>query len=39
MKMENPIVAHVDGVVSDLRAAVGEQIASGQVICLIRPAP
>jgi acetyl-CoA/propionyl-CoA carboxylase, biotin carboxylase, biotin carboxyl carrier protein len=38
MKMENPIVAHVDGVVSDLRAAVGEQIASGQVICLIRPA-
>jgi acetyl-CoA/propionyl-CoA carboxylase biotin carboxyl carrier protein len=37
MKMENPIVAHADGVVSELGVAVGEQVANGQVICVIRP--
>ena len=37
MKMENPIVAHADGVVSALGVAVGEQVANGQVICVIRP--
>jgi biotin carboxyl carrier protein len=36
MKMENPIVAHADGVVSELGVAVGEQVANGQVICVIR---
>ena len=37
MKMENPIVAHADGVVSELGVTAGEQVANGQVICVIRP--
>jgi acetyl-CoA/propionyl-CoA/long-chain acyl-CoA carboxylase, biotin carboxylase, biotin carboxyl carrier protein len=37
MKMENPIIAHADGVVSELGVTVGEQVANGQVICIIRP--
>jgi acetyl-CoA/propionyl-CoA carboxylase biotin carboxyl carrier protein len=35
MKMENEIVAHRDGVVSSLGADVGEQVAQGQLICVI----
>jgi acetyl-CoA/propionyl-CoA carboxylase biotin carboxyl carrier protein len=38
MKMENPIVAHRDGVVSELGVAVGQQVSSGQLICVLRPA-
>jgi len=37
MKMENPILAHAGGVVSELAVVPGEQIASGQPICVIRP--
>jgi acetyl-CoA/propionyl-CoA carboxylase biotin carboxyl carrier protein len=36
MKMENPIVAHRDGVVGGLSVAEGEQVASGQLICLVQ---
>ena len=35
MKMENPIVAHRDGVVSELGVAAGDQVTSGQLICIV----
>ena len=38
MKMENEIVSHGDGVVAELHVAPGDQVANGQVICLIAPA-
>jgi acetyl-CoA/propionyl-CoA carboxylase biotin carboxyl carrier protein len=38
MKMENPIVAHRDGVVSELGVVVGQQVASGQLVCVVRAA-
>jgi biotin carboxyl carrier protein len=35
MKMENEIVSHGDGVVSELRVAPGDQVANGQLLCVI----
>jgi acetyl-CoA/propionyl-CoA carboxylase biotin carboxyl carrier protein len=35
MKMEQPLDAHKDGVVSDLMASVGEVVGAGTVICRI----
>ena len=35
MKMEQPIVAHRDGVVRNLRAVAGESVTSGAVLCTI----
>ena len=35
MKMENEIVAHTDGVVAELRVGPGDQVSSGQVVCVI----
>ena len=35
MKMENVIVAHRDGTVSDLAVSPGEPVSSGQLICTI----
>jgi acetyl-CoA/propionyl-CoA carboxylase biotin carboxyl carrier protein len=35
MKMENEIVSHGDGVVTELRVAPGDAVAHGQVICVI----
>ena len=37
MKMENPIAAHRAGVVSELGVTAGEQVTSGQLICMLRP--
>jgi acetyl-CoA/propionyl-CoA carboxylase biotin carboxyl carrier protein len=36
MKMEQPLTAHKAGVVSDLKAAVGDVVQSGTVLCEIR---
>ena len=36
MKMENEIVAHRDGIVSELGVVVGQQVTGGQVICVVR---
>jgi biotin carboxyl carrier protein len=38
MKMENEIVSHGDGVIAELRVAAGDQVSSGQVVCVIAPA-
>jgi acetyl-CoA/propionyl-CoA carboxylase biotin carboxyl carrier protein len=38
MKMENEIVAHRDGVVSELTIAPGQQVVHGQPICVIADA-
>jgi acetyl-CoA/propionyl-CoA carboxylase biotin carboxyl carrier protein len=38
MKMENEIVAHSDGVISEVRVEPGDQIANGEVVCVIAPA-
>jgi acetyl-CoA/propionyl-CoA carboxylase biotin carboxyl carrier protein len=35
MKMENELVAHRDGVIAELRVAPGQQVAVGDVLCLI----
>jgi acetyl-CoA/propionyl-CoA carboxylase biotin carboxyl carrier protein len=35
MKMENELVAHRDGVVAELHVAPGEQVALGDVVCVI----
>jgi acetyl-CoA/propionyl-CoA carboxylase biotin carboxyl carrier protein len=35
MKMENEITAHRPGTVSGLSVAEGEQVATGQVICVV----
>ena len=35
MKMENEIVAHRDGVVTELSVEAGQSIAAGQAICVI----
>jgi acetyl-CoA/propionyl-CoA carboxylase biotin carboxyl carrier protein len=35
MKMEQPLVAHKDGVISKLKAVVGESVSSGTVLCEI----
>ena len=33
MKMEQPLVAHKDGVMSDLTAVIGDTVASGTRLC------
>ena len=33
MKMEQPLVAHKDGVISDLTAVIGDTVASGTRLC------
>jgi acetyl-CoA/propionyl-CoA carboxylase, biotin carboxylase, biotin carboxyl carrier protein len=38
MKMENELVAHRDGVVSEVRVAVGQQVAQGDVVAVIEDA-
>ena len=35
MKMEQPVTAHKDGIVTDLSVEVGQTITSGGVICRI----
>jgi acetyl-CoA/propionyl-CoA carboxylase biotin carboxyl carrier protein len=35
MKMENEIVAHTHGIVAELRVGPGDQVADGQVVCVI----
>jgi acetyl-CoA/propionyl-CoA carboxylase, biotin carboxylase, biotin carboxyl carrier protein len=35
MKMENELVAHRDGVIAELRVAPGQQVALGDVVCVI----
>jgi acetyl-CoA/propionyl-CoA carboxylase, biotin carboxylase, biotin carboxyl carrier protein len=35
MKMEQPLTAHKDGVVSELAVQVGQTVPAGQVICLL----
>jgi acetyl-CoA/propionyl-CoA carboxylase biotin carboxyl carrier protein len=39
MKMEQPLVAHKDGIISGLAAAVGVSVSSGNAICEIVDAP
>jgi acetyl-CoA/propionyl-CoA carboxylase biotin carboxyl carrier protein len=36
MKMEQPLNAHKAGVVSGLRAAVGDVVSAGAVVCEIK---
>ncbi len=38
MKMENEIVAHRDGIVSELTVTPGQQVAHGDLICVVRDA-
>ena len=33
MKMEQPLTAHKDGVIKNLKATIGETVASGTVLC------
>jgi acetyl-CoA/propionyl-CoA carboxylase biotin carboxyl carrier protein len=33
MKMEQPLMAHRSGVISNLSAVIGETVASGTVLC------
>jgi acetyl-CoA/propionyl-CoA carboxylase biotin carboxyl carrier protein len=33
MKMEQPLNAHKDGVITNLKAVIGETVASGAVLC------
>lgn len=33
MKMEQPLIAHKDGVIKNLKAIIGETVASGSVLC------
>jgi acetyl-CoA/propionyl-CoA carboxylase biotin carboxyl carrier protein len=35
MKMEQPLNAHKDGVIKELKAVVGESVSSGTVLCEI----
>jgi biotin carboxyl carrier protein len=35
MKMENEIVSHRAGVVAELAVTPGEQVAHGQIICVV----
>jgi biotin carboxyl carrier protein len=35
MKMENELVSHRDGVVSELHVAQGQQVALGDIVCVI----
>jgi acetyl-CoA/propionyl-CoA carboxylase biotin carboxyl carrier protein len=33
MKMEQPLNAHRDGVITNLKAVIGETVASGAILC------
>jgi acetyl-CoA/propionyl-CoA carboxylase biotin carboxyl carrier protein len=33
MKMEQPLVAHKDGIITDLTAVIGDTVASGTRLC------
>jgi acetyl-CoA/propionyl-CoA carboxylase biotin carboxyl carrier protein len=33
MKMEQPLNAHKDGVITNLKAVIGETVASGAILC------
>jgi acetyl-CoA/propionyl-CoA carboxylase biotin carboxyl carrier protein len=35
MKMEQPLIAHKDGVITELKAVIGESVSSGTVLCEI----
>ncbi len=39
MKMEQPLIAHKEGIVAKLSIAVGQTVASGQNLCVIEDAP
>ncbi len=39
MKMEQPLVAHKEGIVAKLSIGVGQTVASGQNLCVIEDAP
>jgi acetyl-CoA/propionyl-CoA carboxylase, biotin carboxylase, biotin carboxyl carrier protein len=36
MKMEQPLTAHKDGVVTGLAVQVGQTVSSGEIICQLR---
>jgi acetyl-CoA/propionyl-CoA carboxylase biotin carboxyl carrier protein len=36
MKMEQPLTAHKDGVVTDLGVRAGQTVSSGEIICELR---
>ena len=36
MKMENEIVSHRDGVISELSVVPGQQVSHGQLICVVK---
>jgi propionyl-CoA carboxylase alpha chain len=38
MKMEHPMSATEDGVVSEVRVALGEQVESGALLLVVEPA-
>ena len=35
MKMEQPLIAHKDGMISKLNVSVGQTVASGALLCTI----
>jgi acetyl-CoA/propionyl-CoA/long-chain acyl-CoA carboxylase, biotin carboxylase, biotin carboxyl carrier protein len=37
MKMEQPLAAHQDGIVTGLTASIGQTVSSGEAICEVRP--
>ena len=39
MKMEQPLVAHKEGIIAKLSVGVGQTVASGQNLCVIEDAP
>ena len=39
MKMEQPLTAHKEGIISKLSVGVGQTVASGQNLCVIEDAP
>jgi acetyl-CoA/propionyl-CoA carboxylase biotin carboxyl carrier protein len=39
MKMEQPLIAHKEGIVAKLSVGVGQTVASGQNLCVIEDAP
>ena len=39
MKMEQPLIAHKDGIIAKLSVGVGQTVASGQNLCVIEEAP
>jgi acetyl-CoA/propionyl-CoA carboxylase biotin carboxyl carrier protein len=39
MKMEQPLIAHKDGIIAKLSVGVGQTVASGQNLCVIEETP